>query len=168
MVLTQPEGSSDNSSTAVEFPVSDTNAVNAIASVASNSTASAGNSSAPVGNLTITDSDEDYDEPEKNDAENIQDNVEQQQDELEEEFGRNGSEKATIKLFEDPITSKPVLHSGHFALIFASTLIILSILAYVGLVLWRGRLEQRYGNGRQRLVTEDDYYNNNDVRYFGL
>lgn len=160
MVLTQPEGSSDNSSTAVEFPVSDTNAVNGTA---------AGNSSAPVGNSTTNEtSEEDYDEPEKNDAENIQDNVEQQQDELEEEFGRNGSEKATIKLFEDPITSKPVLHSGHFALIFASTLIILSILAYVGLVLWRGRLEQRYGNGRQRLVTEDDYYNNNDVRYFGL
>lgn len=153
MVLTQPEGS-DNSSTAAEVPAAEVNSVNA--------TSSAGNSTA---NDT---SEEDYDEPEKNDAENIQDNAEQQQEQLEEEFGRNGSEKATIKLFEDPITSQPVLHSGHFALIFASTLIILSILAYVGLVLWRGKIEQRYGNGRQRLVTEDDYYNNNDVRYFGL
>lgn len=154
MVLTQPEGPSNNSSTTVEVANSDSISVN---------------STAPVGNSTINDtSEEDYDEPEKNDAENIQEGSDQQQNELEEEFGRNGSEKATIKLFEDPITSKPVLHSGHFALIFASTLIILSILAYVGLVLWRGRLEQRYGNGRQRLVTEDDYYNNNDVRYFGL
>jgi len=125
------------------------------------------NETAPVGN-SANDSEEYYDEPEKSDAENIQERVDHQQDELEEEFGRNGSEKATIKLFEDPITSEPVLHSGHFALIFASTLIILSVLAYVGLVLWRGRLEQRYGSGRQQLVTEDDFYNNNDVRYFGL
>lgn len=149
VVLTQ----SDNSSIIAEIPVTGTIDVNA---------------TAPVRNSTANEnSEEDYDEPEKNDAENIQDNVEQQQDELEEEFGRNGSEKATIKLFQDPITSEPVLHSGHFALIFASTLIILSVLAYVGLILWRGRLEQRYGL-RQRLVTEDDYYNNNDVRYFGL
>lgn len=153
MVLTQPEGSSNNASIAAELPSNGTAVVNGTTSV-SNSKA----------NDT---SEEDYDEPEKNDAEIIQDNVDQQQDELEEEFGRNGSEKATIKLFEDPITSEPVLHSGHFALIFASTLIILSVLAYVGLVLWRGRLEQRYGM-RQRLVTEDDFYNNNDVRYFGL
>lgn len=114
---------------------------------------------------------EDYDnmseESEKSETENIQDNAEQQQDELEEEFARNGSDKATINLLEDPVTNEPVLHSGHFALIFASTLILLSVIAYVGLVLWRGRLEQRYGM-RQQLVTDDDYYNNNDVRYFGL
>lgn len=152
MNLPQPEGSSDNSSIAAEVPSTGKSEVNVTT----------------VGNSTANEtSEEDYDEPEKNDAENIQDNVDQQQEELEEEFGRNGSERATIKLFEDPITSEPVLHSGHFALIFASTLIILSVLAYVGLVLWRGRLEQRYGL-RQRLVTEDDFYNNNDVRYFGL
>ena len=112
---------------------------------------------------------DDYDnmseESEKSDAENIQESEQQQQDELEEEFGKNGSDKATI--FQDPVTNAPALHSGHFALIFASILIVLSVVAYVGLVLWRSRLEHRYGM-RQRLVTDDDYYNNNDVRYFGL
>lgn len=140
---------------------------------ASNVVTSAENvSSAPTvsTNKTNETTEDDYDnmseENEKSDSENIQDNAEQQY-ELEEEFGRNGSDKATINLFEDPVTNEPAIHSGHFALIFASTLIILSVLAYVGLVLWRGRLEQRYGM-RQQLVTEDDYYNNNDVRYFGL
>jgi hypothetical protein len=99
------------------------------------------------------------------DAEEIQKTTDQEQDELEEEFGRNGSDKATI--YQDPVTSEPILHSGHVALIFASTLVIFSVLAYVGLILWRSRLESRYGM-RQQLVTEDDYYNNNDVRYFGL
>lgn len=89
------------------------------------------------------------------------------QEELEEEFAKTGSDKATINMGEDPVLNTPVLHSGHIALIFASTLIILSVVAYVGLILWRGRLEHRYGM-RQRLVTEDDFYNNNDVRYFGL
>jgi hypothetical protein len=109
------------------------------------------------------------DEKEKSDVENIQENTDQQEDELEEEFARNGSDKATINLFEDPVTNEPVMHSGHFALIFASTLIILSVVAYVGLILWRSKLERRYGM-RQRLVTEDAFYsdNNNDVRYFGL
>lgn len=100
-------------------------------------------------------------------AENIQGEIDEKQEEPEEEFARTGSDKATITLFEDPVTSEPVLHSGHIALIFASSLVIMSVLAYIGLILWRGRLESRYGM-RQRLVTNDDYYNNNDVRYFGL
>lgn len=94
--------------------------------------------------------------------ENIQDPDEQEENDLEEEFNRNGSDKATINIFQEP-----TLHTGHFALIFASTLVVLSVVAYIGLLLWRSRLEMRYGM-RQRLVTEDDYYNNNDVRYFGL
>lgn len=126
-------------------------------------------------NSTIEKAEDDYDnlseEKEKSDAENIQDNTDrqQQEDELEEEFARNGSDKATINLFEDPVTNEPALHSGHFALIFASSLITLSVVAYVGLILWRSKLERRYGM-RQRLVTEDAFYsdNNNDVRYFGL
>lgn len=117
---------------------------------------------------------DDYDsmseETGKTDVENIQDNADQQQeDELEEQFAKTGSDKASINLFEDPVTNEPALHSGHFALIFASTLIILSVIAYIGMVLWRSRLESRYGT-RQRLVTEDVFYsdNQNDVRYFGL
>lgn len=114
---------------------------------------------------------DDYDnmseESGKTDAENIQESTNEQQEELEEEFAKSGSDKATINVFDDPVTNEPALHSGHVALIFASTLVVLSVLAYVGLVLWRSRLETRYGM-RQRLVTEDDYYNNNDVRYFGL
>lgn len=99
------------------------------------------------------------------DAEDVQKTTDEEQEELEEEFGRNGSDKATI--FTEPVTNEKVLHSGHIALIFASTLVVFSVLAYIGLVLWRSRLESRYGM-RQQLVTEDDYYNNNDVRYFGL
>lgn len=116
---------------------------------------------------------EDYDNVEdesgKSETENIQDTVDQQQEELEEEFARTGSDKASIKVFEDPVTNEPVLHSGHIALIFASTLVVFSVVAYIGLILWRSRLEARYGT-RQRLVTEDVFYsdNQNDTRYFGL
>jgi len=122
-------------------------------------------------NVTTTEQQEDdYDnvsnEENKTDVENIQDNNKEQ--DLEEEFGRNvnGSDKATIVL-GDPVTNSPVLHSGHFAMIFAATLVVLSVLCYIGLVAWRSHLDKRYGM-RQRLVTEDDFYNNNDVRFFGL
>lgn len=105
----------------------------------------------------------DYDDPineeseEKEDVENIQENKDQ--GDLEEQYGLNTT---SINVFEEP-----TLHSGHIAFIFATALIFLSATAYVGLVLWRKSLESRYGM-RQRLVTEDDYYNNNDVRFFGL
>jgi len=114
---------------------------------------------------------DDYDsvseEDGKADAENVQDDDAERQEGLEEDFGRNGSDKATINLFEDPVTNEPALHNGHIALIFASSLVVLSVVAYIGLILWRSRIEGRYGMS-QRLVTSDDYYNNNDVRYFGL
>jgi hypothetical protein len=99
----------------------------------------------------------------------MQDNSDQQQEDLEEQFAKNGSEKATINVFEDPVTNEPAMHSGHFAMIFASTLVILAVVAYIGLILWRSHLEARYGT-RQRLVTEDVFYsdNQNDTRYFGL
>lgn len=127
-----------------------------------NSTTNSTEGNETTGNDTA---EKDYDEA---DSENIQENSEQTQEELEEEFGKGqGSNKTTIRVFADPVTNEPIIHNGHIALIFASTLIILSVLAYVGLILWRSRLESRYGM-RQRLVTEDDYYNNNDVRYFGL
>jgi len=109
-------------------------------------------------------------ENEKAEAENIQDNANQQQEnDLEEDFARNGLDKnkSSLYIFGDKVANEPALHSGHFALIFASVLVVFSVIAYVGLILWRGALERRYGM-RQRLVTEDDYYNNNDVRYFGL
>lgn len=128
-----------------------------------------------VNATTVEQKEDDYDnvsaeENEKSDVENIQETSDQQQEGLEEGYASmNGSDKASIKIFEDPVTNEPIMHSGHFALIFASTLIVFSVVAYVGLVLWRSRLERRYGM-RQRLVTEDAFYsdNNNDVRYFGL
>lgn len=86
---------------------------------------------------------------------------------MEEEFSKTGSAKAAINMFEDPVTEVHSINGGHLALIFASSLIVLSVLCYIGLVLWRSKLESRYGMS-QRLVTEDDYYNQNDVRYFGL
>jgi hypothetical protein len=110
------------------------------------------------------DKEKDYDETPKNeseeeeDVENIQEEN-QDQGNLEEKFGLNAT---SINVFEEP-----TLKSGHIALIFAAALVLLSATAYAGLVLWRKNLEHRYGM-RQRLVTEDDYYNNNDVRFFGL
>ncbi|XP_070491237.1 uncharacterized protein [Chironomus tepperi] len=94
----------------------------------------------------------------KADTENIQDNQDDQGD-LEERFGVNST---SINVFEEP-----TLKGTHYAFIFATLLVFLSVTAYVGLILWRKSLEYRYGM-RQRLVTEDDYYNNNDVRFFGL
>lgn len=111
------------------------------------------------------DKEKDYDElkskneeEEEDDVENIQEEG-QEQGKLEETFGLNST---SINVFEEP-----TLKGGHIALIFATALIFLSLTAYVGLILWRKSLENRYGM-RQRLVTEDDYYNNNDVRFFGL
>lgn len=109
----------------------------------------------------VENKDKDYDEDSKensgDDVENIQEN--QDQGDLEERYGVNST---SINVFEEP-----TLKSGHIAFIFAACLVFLSATAYVGLVLWRKSLELRYGM-RQRLVTEDDYYNNNDVRFFGL
>jgi hypothetical protein len=141
---------------------------------------SSGNVTAPAVNetsesvansTTSTTQEEDYDQMDeetgKSETETIQDTIDEKQEELEEQFAKNGSDKATINVFEDPVVQP--LHSGHIALIFASTLVIFSVVAYIGLILWRSRLEARYGM-RQRLVTEDVFYsdNQNDTRYFGL
>lgn len=140
-------------------------------SVTSTSASTESTSNVSAADSSTTEGEADYDsiseEGEKTDAEDIQPEKEEKQEELEEGFARNGSYRATINLFADPVTNEPTLHNGHVALIFASTLVVLSVVAYIGLILWRSRLEGRYGM-RQRLVTNDDYYNNNDVRYFGL
>ncbi|CAG9809183.1 unnamed protein product [Chironomus riparius] len=94
----------------------------------------------------------------KDDVEIIQDSQADQGD-LETRYGVNST---SINVFEEP-----TLKGTHYAFIFATLLVFLSVTAYVGLILWRKSLEYRYGM-RQRLVTEDDYYNNNDVRFFGL
>lgn len=94
----------------------------------------------------------------KDDVEMIQ-KPEDDQGDLEERYGVNST---SINVFEEP-----TLKGTHYAFIFATLLVFLSVTAYVGLILWRKSLEYRYGM-RQRLVTEDDYYNNNDVRFFGL
>lgn len=68
----------------------------------------------------------DYDEvseDEENDVENIQD--ERDQGYLEEQFGFN---QTSINPFEEP-----TLKGGHIAAIFGSTLILLSLIAYIGL-----------------------------------
>lgn len=64
------------------------------------------------------------DEDENKDVENIQEEK-KDQGYLEEQFGFNST---SINPFEEP-----TLHGGHIAVIFASSLIFLSILAYVGL-----------------------------------
>jgi len=140
-------------------------------SVTSTSVVPESSSNVSAADSATTEGEDDYDsnsdEGGKTDAEIIQPEKEEKQEELEEGFARNGSDKATINFFADPMTNEPTLHNGHVALIFASTLVVLSVVAYIGLILWRSRLDGRYGMS-QRLVTNDDYYNNNDVRYFGL
>lgn len=71
----------------------------------------------------VTGDEEQQEEEGENDVENIQDNKEQGY--LEEQFGFNST---SINPFEEP-----TLKGGHIALIFASALVLLSILAYVGL-----------------------------------
>lgn len=61
---------------------------------------------------------------EENDVENIQDEN-KDQGFLEEQFGFNST---SINPFEEP-----TLKGGHIALIFASALVLLSIMAYIGL-----------------------------------
>lgn len=121
---------------------------------------------------------DDYDnlsnEGEKNDVENIQDDSQESQEssnELEEQFARSNNssgQEETIKVYQD-VDQHQNIQNGHIALIFATTLVVLAVVAYAGLILWRSHLEKRYGM-RQRLVTDDVFYsdNQNDVRYFGL
>jgi hypothetical protein len=66
------------------------------------------------------------DEGEKNDVENIQEENKDQGN-LEETFGFN-STNINLNPFEEP-----TLKGGHIAAIFASSLILLSVVAYVGL-----------------------------------
>lgn len=66
------------------------------------------------------------DEGEKNDVENVQEENKDQGN-LEETFGFNST-----SIIPNPF-EEPTLKSGHIALIFASTLIILSVVAYIGL-----------------------------------
>lgn len=112
-------------------------------------------------------------ESEKSDVENIQDYSSEESNEsrLEEEFAHVNKSygQDIIKVFQDAAQHQPKIGSGHVALIFALTLVVFSVIAYAGLVIWRSHLEKRYGM-RQRLVTEDVFYsdNQNDVRYFGL
>lgn len=69
----------------------------------------------------------DEDESEKNDSENIQEENKDQGN-LEETFGFNSTSINSSNPFEEP-----TLKGGHIAVIFASSLILLSIVAYVGL-----------------------------------
>lgn len=67
------------------------------------------------------------DENEKSDSENIQEETKDQGN-LEETFGFNSTSINSSNPFEEP-----TLKGGHIAVIFASSLILLSIVAYVGL-----------------------------------
>ncbi|XP_026473369.1 uncharacterized protein LOC113377315 [Ctenocephalides felis] len=51
--------------------------------------------------------------------------------------------------------------------IMAGSFAVIAVLGFVGLVMWRQMLERKYGT-RERLVTEDTYYTNNDLRHFEL
>lgn len=71
-----------------------------------------------------------------------------------------------VHIFEDSVGHSPIFTSSGMAALFAATILILSIMVYGGLILWRKRLDQRYGM-RERLVTndEDEVYRRTEIRY---
>lgn len=90
--------------------------------------------------------------------------------ELEEQYHMQPSANLRVnEVFAEDIETNegPKLHEGHVAAIVAGILAVLCIGVYIGLIVWRSYLEKRYGM-RERLVTQDDYYNNNDIRHFDL
>ncbi|XP_037911791.1 uncharacterized protein LOC119651970 isoform X2 [Hermetia illucens] len=110
---------------------------------------------------------EEVDENLKNEVEEIQKPEEEAG--LEELYHKQASSNLQVnqEFAEDIETNSNNLHGGHITAIFAGVLAVVCIAIYVGLISWRSYLEKRYGM-REQLVTEDDYYNNNDIRHFAL
>ncbi|XP_018568955.1 uncharacterized protein LOC108909194 isoform X1 [Anoplophora glabripennis] len=57
------------------------------------------------------------------------------------------------------------LVQGQLAAILAGVFVVISVIAYVGLLSWRRYLENRYGD-RQMLVNEDNF--NDDLKHFSI
>lgn len=97
-------------------------------------------SEAPKKSTTSSEED-DYEyteEKEDSDVEDIQTTKQKPEDGLEENFGNHDG--GSLKI-DDSVVDAPIFHNGHFAGMFAGLLVVLSVACYIGLVLWRSRLE---------------------------
>ncbi|EAT44389.1 AAEL004230-PB [Aedes aegypti] len=140
-----------------------------IASNAANQTLSS-----PVDNRKVEDDDDDYNNEDDDDvddsesqeddtdyaAEEIQPEDPKREDGLEEQFGDKIVHYPLI--FDNTTIEVSSMRQEHIWIIMLGAVFVLALAAYIAMVLYRNRLENRYGM-RQRLVTEDDYYPNNEI-----
>lgn len=120
------------------------------------------------------DTDDDYDSSEEDeqdkpdspeddtdyDAEEIQPEDPVKEDGLEEQFGNKLVHYPLI--IDNTTIEVSTMRQEHIWVIMIGAIIVLAVAAYIAMVLYRNRLEKQYGM-RQRLVTEDDYYSNNEM-----
>lgn len=111
-------------------------------------------------------SEEDEDKPDSPedgtdyDAEELQPEDPVKEDGLEEQFGDKQIHYPLI--IDNTTIEMSAMRQEHIWIIMVGAIIVLALAAYIAMVLYRNRLENRYGM-RQRLVTEDDYYSNNEI-----
>lgn len=93
-------------------------------------------------------------------AEELQPEDTKREDGLEEQFGDKIAHYPLI--FDNTTIEVSSMRQEHIWIIMLGAVFVLALTAYIAMVLYRNRLENRYGM-RQRLVTEDDYYSNNEI-----
>ena len=93
-------------------------------------------------NLSSEEDEYEYDEykdSNESDVEEVQTTKQKPDEGLEENFGgHDGGDSLKI---DDSVVDAPIFHNGHFAGMFAGLLVVLSVACYIGLVLWRSKLE---------------------------
>lgn len=148
---------------------------NANDSIASNGGSSTKSSAIDSGKSdTANDDDDDYDDEDDDDseegksqeddsdyvAEQVQPEDTIKEDGLEEQFGDKNLRYPLI--YDNTTIEVSSMRQEHIWIIMLGAVFVLAFAAYIAMVLYRNRLERRYGM-RQRLVTEDDYYLNNEI-----
>lgn len=103
---------------------------------------------------------EDDDDNDDDEVEEVQPEDPNREDGLEEQFGDKDQHYPLV--IDNTMIEVSGMRQEHIWVIMAGAIIVLALAAYIGMVLYRNKLENRYGM-RQRLVTEDDYYTNNDI-----
>ncbi|XP_053699110.1 lateral signaling target protein 2 homolog [Sabethes cyaneus] len=106
------------------------------------------------------DDDDDDDDDVDTEVVNVQPEDPDKEDGLEEQF-RNKDRHYPL-VIDNTMIEVSAMRQEHVWVIVTGAIFVLTLTAYIAMVLYRNRLERRYGM-RQRLVTEDDYYTNNDI-----
>lgn len=104
--------------------------------------------------------DDDDNDDEDDEVEEVQPEDPNREDGLEEQFGDKDQHYPLV--IDNTMIEVSAMRQEHIWVIMVGAIIVLALAAYIGMVMYRNRLENRYGM-RQRLVTEDDYYTNNDI-----